>query len=319
MSKVYPTVIVHEESIDVDVFNFDIFVTDTKNFKIKLPNIRPHLLSLNTREDCLRLIRDPLTFYQNQFNMAVWFATTGCGISINDHLNYPMPMIRSLYRFHTYYQMMRVFTMLQIPLPGNGAFNEINNNINKQKLKEILSDFGLNDEYGFSTFYGWETWSVPDYNPNIVDPYYYVGDDKINMFLLQVYTNKTPPMFRKDWDANIDNFRHREQFIKYHVNQHKNVFDVITQKPQQTYQQFMILNSKALTRTGISWVNDSIRTFVYCILGAQAETRTPIVNSYGTELDAQKEFKKLLNDSINQHEDIRSSIQSYQKSVADTR
>ncbi|WP_375664446.1 hypothetical protein, partial [Bartonella sp. CL50QHWL] len=38
----------------------------------------------------------------------------------------------------------------------------------------------------------------------------------------------------------------------------------------------------------------------------------------GTELDAQKEFNKLLKDSINKHPDIPTSINRYQKAVSDT-
>jgi hypothetical protein len=63
-------------------------------------------------------------------------------------------------------------------------------------------------------------------------------------------------------------------------------------------QQFMILNSKRLTQQGIQRLNDSMRTYVYCILGAQAQTRTPIIDSFGTELDAQNIFRKHLEDSI---------------------
>ena len=65
-------------------------------------------------------------------------------------------------------------------------------------------------------------------------------------------------------------------------------------------------------------INDSIRTYVYCILGAQAETRTPITGRFGTELDAQKQFLNLLEDSINQHVDIPISIDRYQKALTDT-
>jgi hypothetical protein len=39
-----------------------------------------------------------------------------------------------------------------------------------------------------------------------------------------------------------------------------------------------------LTPVGIARLNDSIRTYVYCILGAQAEARTAIIGSFGTEL-----------------------------------
>lgn len=319
---VYPVDIVHEEHFTVDFFSFDVYVKENRKFKANFSNIMPDLLSLKTREDCLRLTRNPLSFYQNQFNMAVWFATTACGISVNDHLNHEIPMIRSLYRFHTYYQMMKIFKMLQIPLPGDAAFNEINNGLNRQKLKELLSEFSLSDEYGFSTFNGWDSWTVPDYDPNITDPGYYVNNSNINFMLMQVYTNKTPPMFKSDFEKGMANFKYRDTFIKGHVKRHKNVFDVITQKPQQTYQHYMSLKSDGsfnrLTRAGISSLNDSIRTYVYCVLGAQAETRTPIVDCYGTELDAQKQFKKLAEDSYSQHVDIPTSIARYEKAISDT-
>jgi hypothetical protein len=53
-------------------------------------------------------------------------------------------------------------------------------------------------------------------------------------------------------------------------------------------------------------------------LGPQAEARSAIIGSFGTELDAQKEFLKQLEDSINQHADIPTSIARYQKSISDT-
>ncbi|WP_375674180.1 hypothetical protein, partial [Bartonella sp. CL32QHWL-2] len=162
------------------------------------------------------------------------------------------------------------------------------------------------------------SWSIPDYNPNITDPGYYINNSKINYFLMKVYENKMPPMFTKDWDAGMDNFKYPDQFIKWHVKQHKNVFDVITQNECQTYQQFMIFKTRGFSNPGIQRLNDSIRTYVYCLLGSQALTRTPIIGTQGTELDAQKEFNKLLKDSINKHPDIPTSINRYQKAVSDT-
>ncbi|WP_375654922.1 hypothetical protein, partial [Bartonella sp. CL46QHWL] len=102
------------------------------------------------------------------------------------------------------------------------------------------------------------------------------------------------------------------------MKQHKNVFDVITQNECQTYQQFMIFKTRGFSNPGIQRLNDSIRTYVYCLLGSQALTRTPIIGTQGTELDAQKEFNKLLKDSINKHPDIPTSINRYQKAVSDT-
>jgi hypothetical protein len=58
-----------------------------------MPDIPPNFLTLKNK-DCLRLINKPLTFYQIQFNMAVWFATTGCGISVEGHLNHKIKLIK---------------------------------------------------------------------------------------------------------------------------------------------------------------------------------------------------------------------------------
>jgi hypothetical protein len=81
---------------------------------------------------------------------------------------------------------------------------------------------------------------------------------------------------------------------------------------------YFVTPKEKLTPAGIVRLSDYIRTYVYCILGAQAEARSTIIGSFGTELDAQKEFLKLLEDSINQHADIPTSIARYQKSITDT-
>ena len=49
---------------------------------------------------------DGFQFYQNQINFAVWCATSGCGVSSSDHLQHKDKFIRSLYRFHVYYQVL---------------------------------------------------------------------------------------------------------------------------------------------------------------------------------------------------------------------
>ena len=58
-----------------------------------------------------------MQFWQNQMNFAVWCATTGCGVSAEDHLAAPEPLMQSLYYFHVYYQMRRILDELQAPCP----------------------------------------------------------------------------------------------------------------------------------------------------------------------------------------------------------
>ena len=309
-------------------FTWNLYLTDKKYFKVNLPDILPNLLKLTNREDGLRLERNPLKFYQNQFNMAVWFATTGCGISVNNHLNHSDPMIRSVYRFHTYYHIRRIFKFLQIPIPGDDEFHEFNNFINRNEYKKLIAEFGLNREtayqhdgvVNFSSFdknEGWEGFIPSDYNPNITDPGYYINDSKINFFLMQVHENRVPPMFQTDFDNGMDNFKYPDGFIKAHVRRHKNIISSVTQKPCQTYQHFMVENTENLTKTGIEWLNESIRTYVYCILAAQTDARTPIVGSFGTELDAQKQFIILLENVIEAKPDISTSITNYQNALTE--
>jgi hypothetical protein len=80
----------------------------------------------------------------------------------------------------------------------------------------------------------------------------------------------------------------------------------------------MVSHSSSLTYQGTQRLNDSIRTYIYCILGAQAEARFLRIGSFGTELDAQKQFLNLLEDSINQHADIPTSISRYLMAISDT-
>ena len=61
-------------------------------------------------------------------------------------------------------------------------------------------------------------------------------------------------------------------------------------------------------------LNDSIRTYVWAILGAQAQTRSNILKT-GTGFDAQKQFLADIEDAIASPVDIPSSISRYQKTL----
>ena len=49
------------------------------------------------------------TLWQSQLNFAVFCASSACGVSV-EHLNAMEPMIRTVYRFHVYYQIRRILT-----------------------------------------------------------------------------------------------------------------------------------------------------------------------------------------------------------------
>ena len=70
---------------------------------------------------------NPNQFWQNQVNFAVWCATTGCGVSAQDHLGAADTLMRSLYIFHVYYQARRILGELQAPLSQDRAWDAFNN------------------------------------------------------------------------------------------------------------------------------------------------------------------------------------------------
>ena len=72
--------------------------------------------------------------------------------------------------------------------------------------------------------------------------------------------------------------------------------------------------SEGFTQAGVERLNDSIRTYVWAILGAQAQTRSNILKA-GTGFDAPKQFLANVEDAIASPVDIPSSIARYQKTL----
>ena len=70
---------------------------------------------------------------------------------------------------------------------------------------------------------------------------------------------------------------------------------------------FVLDKSEGFTQAGVERLNDSIRTYVRAILGAQAQTRSNILKTR-TGFDAQKQFLADIEDAIASPVDIPSSI-----------
>ena len=77
---------------------------------------------------------------------------------------------------------------------------------------------------------------------------------------------------------------------------------------------FVLDKSEGITQTGVERLNDSIRTYVLAILGAQAQTRSNILKT-GTGFEAQKQFLAKIDDSIASPVDIPSSIARFKKTL----
>ena len=83
------------------------------------------------------------------------------------------------------------------------------------------------------------------------------------------------------------------------------------------YKLFVASKSNGLTRTGQLLFQESIESFVYCVLGSQANTRWPIVGRGAMSLQTQEVFKKLVGDTIIQS-DHTVTISNMRKAIKDT-
>ena len=75
---------------------------------------------------------------------------------------------------------------------------------------------------------------------------------------------------------------------------------------------------QGLTRAGLARINESIEAYCYCILGAQARTRSTIHGVSGGAIETQRDFLNRIEDSI-VLKNILDSIQRYQEAIADTK
>ena len=83
------------------------------------------------------------------------------------------------------------------------------------------------------------------------------------------------------------------------------------------YKLFIASQSNGLTKTGQLLLQESIESFVYCVLGSQANTRWPIVGRSAMSLQTQEVFKKLVDDTIIQS-DHTVTISNMRKAITDT-
>ena len=86
---------------------------------------------------------NPMQFWQNQLNFAVWCATTGCGVSSEDHLSAGDPLMKSLFRFHAYYRIRWILDEMKAPLPQDHAWDATNNPCDLRAYERGLSAMTL--------------------------------------------------------------------------------------------------------------------------------------------------------------------------------
>ena len=221
-----------------------------------------------------------LKYWPQQLSLAVWCATTGCGVAMD-------MLEENIMGFHAAFTVRRILHEMGCALPGDKAFKSHNNPYNVIKTTKILSEFdprkhdfrnkesrdsGLGYIHRKNDAGVWYT----DYNHDYMKRPFrqrFGGDGSLNIGYISS-ENKSP------WNAFVP--------------------------------------SKGLGLTNLGRINGSIEAFVYCILGSQANTRSPIVNSAGSSQETQREFVELFESAVIE-ESISESIQRYQNAVSDAK
>ncbi len=233
---------------------------------------------------------NPMQFWQSQINFAVWCATAGCGVSAQDHLSASDPLMRSLYSFHVYYQTRRILDEIQAPLPQDQAWAAFNNPYDRRAYERICSEFGTSIH---------TNWRVQQPNNGLGRVYFYAT----HRGYMPIYAGGDPDHYDPA----------QMSFTKKTTNSSLHIDYIRQDSPgaDSAWSTFILSKSDGFTKAGVERLNDSIRTFVWAILGAQAQTRTCILGS-GTAFDAQKQFLANLEDAIASPVDLPSAIKRYQ-------
>ena len=260
------------------------FTTDVEDIfsKYRLPHI--------SSETVMGLWQtNNMGFYQNQVNFAVWCSTTGCGVSWRDHLDIDRPLARSVFRFHTYYQVRRILDELQAPLPQDQAWAPFQNPYDRRAYELLCREFGVDPS---------TDWRQKDCNSGGLGTVYQ-------------YNHGYQP--KGSWNRNRMRFQPDSSLSANSSLWSREHVDYITQGPEadEAWSSFILDKSQGFTAPGVERLNDSIRTYVWAILGAQAQTRSAILGA-GTSFDAQKQFQADVEDALSSPVDIPSAIERYQ-------
>ena len=241
-------------------------------------------------------------FWQPQLNFALWCATTGCGVSRemlfpNSGLNLS-EQIRTFYQFHVYYTTRKILYEMggiqsKNALADDPAFNEIKNPYDVAAYKRICAEFGISQSTdfrytrgkngGLGTVYIWVSYSGPeatDYHYPDPDLALFDDDDKRTVPNDDGKGTRTIKPTDPGYKANGIYFVRNDQGA------------------EKQLEHFVPDFSSGLTPRGLGRINRSIEAFGYCILGAQANTRSSIIGTTGTAINTQTDFLVLVDDAI---------------------
>ena len=103
--------------------SLDIYVSNTKKFTAKMRNVfTSQVVTFKFGKQGRKWLNAPdMNYWPQQLNFAVWCATSGCGVSPFESLNYPK-VVAGFVKFHVYFTIRRILYELNVPLPDEQPF-----------------------------------------------------------------------------------------------------------------------------------------------------------------------------------------------------
>ena len=247
------------------------------SFQVKFPNVFTHYLNDAVRvED--KKFKDwdhyKFTLWQSQLNFVAFCVSSACGVSA-EHLNAKEPMIRSIYRFHVYYQIRRILNRLKIPLPYENSFNKYNNLYSHEKFIEICKEYGVSDENEDS-----DENKVSDENKDSCD---------------------------------LTKWRNQRYFATWQSRAWETGRPGMSYININSFSRWIINKSDGITKPGIKKLSESVRDYAYLILTSKTSTRSQIIGSGASEFDAQRAFLNTFENIIVRRVDIPEDKLRFQK------
>ena len=267
----------------------NIYVTPTDYFTTKFRQIFTITqIKFTTAKYARKWLAKPdMGFWPQQLNFALWCATTGCGVSRG--MLFPSSLnlsdqIRTFYQFHVYYTTRKILYEMggiqsKNALSDDPAFNQQDNPYDVASYKRLCAEFGIDPNTDFPFTYG------QNHGLGYVNIMYPDG-----------------PFAHKQWKyppADLSNSS--SQRLKGDSGTTDNntiAFMRNDQGADKQFEHFVPNQTNGLTLNGLGQINRSIEAFGYCILGAQANTRSSILGDLGTARNTQTDFLVLIEDSI---------------------
>ena len=288
----------------------DIYVSNTKKFTAKMRDVFTNqVVTFKFGKQSRKWLNGPdMNYWPQQLNFAVWCATSGCGISPFESLNYPK-VVNSFIKFHIYFTIRRILYELTLPLPDEQPFVINNNPYSKVAYQRLCAEFGVSNNSDFR-WKGGRNGGLGDIFLDYGAGYHGKGGGYQNVHIIRNYDveadqwpgegGKFSDEGGKKEKGNLISFIRNDDFADF------------------KYAWFIPTSGHGLTKAGLGRLNRSAEAFVYCILGAQVNTRNSIYGNGGGAIETQQEFLALFESSVIEN-DISSSIQRYQLAVQEAK